>query len=120
MERLFPDPKIRLLHLLPGTGSEPLRCSLEVAVPFRSATGLSYEAISYAWGDGASTEVIWCDGKRKTITSSLATALRRVRLVDRTRVLWADGICINQKDLDECEQQVRLMAAIYSQATQVL
>ncbi|KAK0708717.1 heterokaryon incompatibility, partial [Lasiosphaeris hirsuta] len=80
----------------------------------------SYEAISYAWGNVKSEEKIICNGRLLRITSSLAAALRRTRLRDRPRVLWADGICINQKDDSDKEQQVPLMAAIYSQAKQVL
>ena len=119
-------PKIRLLHLLPGTGSEQLKCSLEISEPFGNpdpsnpSTRLSYEAISYVWGDATEKAQIICNGKVLQITASLATALRRVRLANRIRVLWADGVCINQQDLEERAYQVSLMAAIYSQAQQVL
>ncbi|KAK0722432.1 heterokaryon incompatibility, partial [Lasiosphaeria miniovina] len=79
-----------------------------------------YEVISYAWGNVMSEENIICNDKVLRITSSLAVALRRTRLLDRPRVLWADDICINQKGESEKAQQVPLMAAIYSQAEQVL
>ena len=107
-------------------------CSLEVAAPFQEQTSPppsslrpikrapKYEAICYTWGDGAIKEDITCDGQILRITSSLATALRKFRLVDKERILWADGICINQKDVKERSHQVMLMAAIYSQATRVL
>lgn len=127
--------QIRLLHLLPGQESDPLECSLETVTPFEEPNIetlvnneshptrrlLPYEAISYAWGNVNSEETIVCNGKLLSITSSLAAALRRMRRrIGPPRVLWADGICINQKNDSEKEQQVPLMAAIYSQAKQVL
>jgi hypothetical protein len=126
-----PTPKIRLLHLFPGKGLEPLQGSLDISSPFsqlnhgqgqisKDDSVTLYEAISYTWGDGTKKEDIICDGKRQQITASLASTLRRVRLPDRNRVLWADGICINQNDMEERTKQVMFMAAIYSQAQQVL
>ncbi|RYP12375.1 hypothetical protein DL765_007363 [Monosporascus sp. GIB2] len=120
------SPQIRLLRLQPGTGYDRLECSLEVAEPF-SMPGSEvprahppYEAISYVWGDPTKSEQILCDGRILAITVSLATALRRVRLPGRRRLLWADGVCINQDDFEERQHQVPLMAAIYSQAEQVI
>ena len=123
------EPQIRLLHLSPGTGSERLECSLQIEEPFKDLGCLMsspqsakpfYEAISYVWGDASMKEIIICDGKSLQITSSLANALRKVRYPERHRILWADGICINQADIEERGHQVTLMAAIYSAADQVL
>jgi hypothetical protein len=36
------------------------------------------------------------------------------------RVVWADAICINQQDVEEKSHQVKLMASIYSRASQVV
>ncbi|KAK3369095.1 heterokaryon incompatibility protein-domain-containing protein [Lasiosphaeria ovina] len=120
------SPQIRLLHLQPEEGYDRLECSLEVAEPF-SMPGSEvprahppYEAISYVWGNPDKSEQILCDGRTLAITASLATGLRRVRLPDRMRLLWADGVCINQDDIKERQRQVPLMAAIYSQAEQVI
>ena len=123
------EPQIRLLYLSPGTGSERLECSLQIEEPFKDLGCLQsssqsvkpfYEAISYVWGDATMKEIIICDGKPLQITSSLANALRKVRFPKRHRILWADGICINQADIEERGHQVTLMAAIYSAAYQVL
>jgi hypothetical protein len=75
-----------------------------------------YIAISYVWGDQNDTRTISVDGKRLQITASLDSALRHVR--DHRRVLrvWADGVCINQKDVHERNRQVPLMGDIYSTA----
>ena len=123
------EPQIRLLNLFPGKGSEELRCSLQIVKPFEDVNifkaspqtaKYSYEAMSYVWGDAKMRDVIICDGKTLSITLSLANALRRVRRPKEKRVLWADGICINQEDKEERGHQVMLMAAIYSAAQQVL
>ncbi|KAH7122271.1 hypothetical protein B0J11DRAFT_615727 [Dendryphion nanum] len=131
LDKYRPIPRIRLLHLFPGKGLEPLQGSLEISSPFpqlsrgrgqasEKDSNIPYEAISYCWGDSNNKEDIICNGKRQQITASLARALRRVRLPARIRVLWADGICINQNDIEERTQQVMFMAAIYSQAERVL
>lgn len=42
------------------------------------------------------------------------------RRPDRLRILWADAVCINQKDLEERGSQVALMARIFSEASRGL
>ena len=75
---------------------------------------------------------IRCRGKIILITQSLRDALKRMRNLAepryaayfaqqmgrtlQTEFLWADGICINQNDLKERAEQVKLMAEIYSLA----
>ena len=53
------------------------------------------------------------------ITISLADALRRFRNEAHVRVLWADALCINQKDNGERASQVQLMGLIYFKAHRV-
>lgn len=80
-----------------------------------------YEALSYVWGDPTVTETIRLDGDSVLqLTSSIADALRRVRLPGRTRAVWADQICVNQKDKAERSQQVKLMGSVYRSAERVL
>ncbi|KAL9599863.1 MAG: hypothetical protein Q9219_003557 [cf. Caloplaca sp. 3 TL-2023] len=78
-----------------------------------------YEAISYCWGDATKTRDICLQDQNTTITVSLFGALRRLRHPDKPRTLWADAICINQKDIPERNAQVRLMAKVYSRAAMV-
>jgi hypothetical protein len=54
------------------------------------------------------------------ITTSLAQALRRLRLSDEPRLLWADGLSIAQHDPDEKNQQVQRMGDIFAKADRVL
>ncbi|WAO93429.1 HET domain-containing protein [Fusarium falciforme] len=107
--------EIRLLHLQPGTGDDAIECDLSVA---SLESDPAYEALSYQWGR-APTDVS-VDGHKVTIPLSLEHALKRLRLADRERILWADAICINQSDVAERNAQVALMADIYRKCTMCL
>jgi len=78
--------------------------------------------------------VLCSNGTILRVTKSLRDALRRLRYfedlrvaeaferqAERTRLpyLWADGICINQDDLEERAQQVSLMGELYTRAKTV-
>lgn len=76
----------------------------------------SYLALSYAWGENSPTHQISCNGQRLMITESLDLALRRVFTWREAVYLRADGICINQQDVDERNSQVQLMGEIYRTA----
>ncbi|KAF8242220.1 hypothetical protein K440DRAFT_134415, partial [Wilcoxina mikolae CBS 423.85] len=88
-------------------------------------------ALSYAWGDPAKNVRISCNQKDLYITSNLARALCTVfAAFDKgktpgfqhgdTILLWADGICINQDDIEEKASQIPLMRDIYSKAQSVI
>ncbi|KAF2247335.1 hypothetical protein BU26DRAFT_520526 [Trematosphaeria pertusa] len=135
---------IRLLELSPGAEENPLRGRLrhididqpgypafdpvtmdrdEPDMLHESASDPQcprYEALSYVWGPVVYSHPLHCDEGKVFITPSLDEALRRLRLSDRVRVLWADGVCINQADVQERGQQVKLMGSIYSKASRVL
>ncbi|KAL1637301.1 hypothetical protein SLS58_009392 [Diplodia intermedia] len=91
----------------------PLRLDPSSAPP-------SYEAISYVWGCPDLREPVRCNDTTISITRNLADALRRFRSPTDGRVVWADGICINQADDREKGHQVRLMRMIYKRAARVL
>ena len=57
-----------------------------------------YIAFSYVWGDQADTRTVDIQGKELEITASLESALRHLRDGSREMKIWADGICINQKN----------------------
>ncbi len=114
-----PKTEIRIIELLPPASSEPsaLHCKL---VSKNLSCKPEYEALSYAWGEANYVDRIQLPTGQLDITSSLAAALRRLRYPDRTRRLWADAICINQKCTIEKEFQVALMSQIYGNAQNVL
>ena len=81
---------------------------------------VEYEALSYVWGDPNVTRPISCGSTQLNVTVNLFAALLAVRSCSYPRLLWVDAICIDQKNIKERDQQVRIMGDIYSQAKQVL
>ncbi|KAI4594402.1 hypothetical protein KJ359_008426 [Pestalotiopsis sp. 9143b] len=121
----LPAGYIRTLELQPGENdSASLRCRL-IAQTLQDDT---YEALSYVWGKPTVFHSTICctDGSDDTnhgilhIGANLTKALIAFRLRDKPRRIWVDAICINQKDLSERRDQVRMMGDIFRAATQVL
>jgi hypothetical protein len=117
--RMETTGELRILGLLPGAFGDPLRCQLRVVA---IEDGPVYDALSYMWGDSSPEGhkgSIMLDGKAFTVTESLENALRHVRLRDSVRYLWADAVCINQRDIQERGNQVHLMKELYSRSRTV-
>lgn len=88
---------------------------------------IEYEAVSYVWGTQVLGVFVFVPEVRKylQVTNCLELVLRDLRLPDKKRCLWIDGICINQNDQNDIEKreknhQVRLMGKIYNSAHRVL
>jgi hypothetical protein len=80
----------------------------------------SYCTLSYTWGDPVFTKTLVVDDNSCIlITENLDMALRRFRLAS-IRFLWADAACIDQHNVQERAEQVRLMGQIFGQAEKVL
>ncbi|CAI9637473.1 unnamed protein product [Alternaria burnsii] len=107
---------LRLLTVHAGGVSEPIRCTLRT-VSFRNKP--SYEALSYTWGDSASTKPINVNNLTIEVTTNLEQALRHLRNAEQDLVLWVDAVCINQSDATEKSHQVAFMGKIYEQCAQV-
>jgi hypothetical protein len=95
-----------------------------------------YYPLSYAWGDLTMDQRVLCNGQWLRINKNLLLALSTILCaVYRTSAaypdplmdgfdfrkgddifMWADAICINQKDQDEKSRQIPLMGEIYSKA----
>src|SRR5947207_131769 len=117
-ETLDSHEHIRLLVLEPGQSDEPLRCDVfQVSIHDKHA---QYEAISYVWGSSDLPSKIITPRGVIFITTSLYHVLRRLRQPESRCILWADAICINQKDNTEKAIQVPLMRDIYENAAQTL
>lgn len=111
------NDEIRLLILEPGRRNTPLECRL---VRCRVSDDTWYEALSYAWGDAPSQNMLKCNGEMIRITESLKSALKYIRHPLARRVLWVDAVCIDQQDTEERGHQVQRMSQIYSQAKRVI
>jgi hypothetical protein len=107
---------IRLLSLQPGNFQDPVQVTLE-QVSLDDCP--DYEALSYVWGSTPNCSVL-CDGAHLLITINCADALRQLRHEGNDRVLWIDGICVDQTSMEERAQQVQLMGDVYSMAKCVL
>lgn len=120
---LSENDSIRLLVLEPGSSDAPLVGTLQIT-NINDSNGGHYEPLSYVWGTESGTHQILirnghCD-EAIDLTPNLYEALRRLRLTDRKRSIWADQICINQKDLRERNHQVQFMNQLYKSAEHVL
>ncbi|ORY06039.1 heterokaryon incompatibility protein-domain-containing protein [Clohesyomyces aquaticus] len=80
-----------------------------------------YEAISYTWGAPILEHPLFCDdGTRVYVTINLECALKKLRYRASQRWLWADAVCINQRNDQEKATQIPLMVNIFRGAKRVL
>lgn len=117
--------QIRIVRILPGRFND----ALEVQLLHTSldSTRYKYDALSYVWGSKVNPSQIGIKHgslrhrrhRQGFITSNLDIALRHMRHSTKTRIVWADAICINQHDVHERNEQVLLMGEIYHSASRV-
>ncbi|OCK89379.1 uncharacterized protein K441DRAFT_619769, partial [Cenococcum geophilum 1.58] len=111
---------IRLLKLERSEEPVPLKCTVHEA----DLNNLpKYIALSYVWGDPSFTELIYVNGAALFITKSLYLALRHFGRHHPLKAcdifVWTDAICINQKDIQERNSQVRRMKDIFERSSLV-
>lgn len=109
--------QIRILTLLPATSTQ-LQGHLRVEALLPEPP--LYEALSYVWGESSELYTLWINGTRISITYNLFQALHQIRHPTKSRDLWIDAVCINQRSSNEKNHQVRQMYKIYSIANRVL
>ncbi|KAH8591586.1 heterokaryon incompatibility protein-domain-containing protein, partial [Bisporella sp. PMI_857] len=115
-----PTSCIRLLTLLPSPNYRDVVVCELIAVRLDEAP--PYEALSYHWGDGTHNQALIVNGRQKLVTNSLLQALKDLRRPFRPRILWADGLCINQGEdaVEERNMQLFQMQIVFSQASRVV
>ncbi|KAF5564777.1 heterokaryon incompatibility 6 OR allele [Fusarium napiforme] len=117
--------EIRLLKILPNSGSRFIECELLPSVKLADVHE-QYLALSYCAGDARNTKPILVNGARCNVFANLHHALKTARHYWKTHtyhrdlILWVDQICINQANLAERSHQVGLMRAIYESAKETL
>lgn len=142
------EHEIRLLRIDPGEHGSPLRCALKpIEVDKIKASVLTFQALSYAWGDSAADHFITVydlvnvaddlhHGQPRTadsgiegsepplrvlpIRKNLFEALQRIRDTQRYTWLWVDAICIDQNCDPDKSCQLPNMPHIYSNAWNVI
>ena len=121
---LSPGPdSIRLLRLTPNEDeTADIQCELvEYSLQESSKGTHLYEASSYVWGSQETPEFISIGKHNLLVTANLHAALSRLRDRSFERIIWADFVCINQKDKEgEKERQIQSMTKIYGQANRVI
>jgi len=110
--------EFRLLEIHPSEPSSPISCSLTHRRLDKNPQDY-YIALSYVWGAARNTICICVDGLPIQITLSLYDALHAHRHHEDKVVVWADALCINQRNLQERSNQVMLMGTIYTIAAVV-
>ena len=117
-ERLS-ENDIRLLSVTVHNGET---ASLRIHTYPRTAAP-EYDALSYTWGEDASTISVPCNGLSLKIRNNLFKALPFIhdcRPDPKTRALWVDAICLNQGDPKEKAIHVPLMNEVYENASRTL
>jgi len=104
---------IRLLVVHPGSGDEPICCSLKT-VPLSEHP--RYDALSYAWGPPEQVKVLQLLDAPIEVRVNLWWALVHLRLPTQDWVVWVDALCIDQSNIGERNHQVRLMSQIFTNA----
>jgi hypothetical protein len=135
-QRLDNDTTIRVLVLQPAEAHESLLIANLVHtdrqklfsvtnIAKRSTTsapteqGLTWECVSYAWGQVHLSHDLYVDGHIVKITANVESMLRYLRKKNKTRLLWVDAICLDQTDETEKAVQVSLMGEIFRQADKI-
>jgi hypothetical protein len=109
--------EICVVRLLPAANfGDDICCELSIAALQADSV---YKALSYTWGNMNDTVPIILNGRTFLVTRNLEKAPRRLRSLKQDSVFWIDAICINQTDIAERTQQVRLMRTIYEKAEEV-
>ncbi|KAH6999383.1 heterokaryon incompatibility protein-domain-containing protein [Ilyonectria destructans] len=129
---------IRVLTLLHGRPADPIDCRLERRLlPRRDPSQRRlvtkngflrqtssqipvYTALSYRWGSPAQPKLIHCNDIPVYVTQSLYSALMHLRDESGPTVLWADAICVNQRDKNEKSMQVQRMGDIYRESARTI
>ncbi|CAN9417170.1 unnamed protein product, partial [Alternaria alternata] len=79
-----------------------------------------YDAISYTWRDLNKTKRLIVNGEWLACPAAVQNIVLDRASYSCERYIWIDFVCINQDDLDERNQQVKLMRAIYATADRVI
>jgi len=105
---------IRLIKIHPACENEAIELTLLAGS--LNDPALKYEALSYTWGNEGDQLCVTCNGEQMKVTRNLHSSLRRLRNEHEVRTLWIDAVSINQKDLSERAEQVKIMRQIYAKA----
>jgi len=111
--------QIRVLLLEPAADPTAIiRATLEVHDIQQK--DVSYAALSYVWGNENDVTTMELGTCPFDVRVNLYSALAKLRSIDSVLNIWADAICINQKNNQERNHQVSFMGEIYDSARVVI
>jgi Heterokaryon incompatibility protein (HET) len=115
--------EIRLVELIPlESPTDPIKLNVHHV---SLSDNPNYAALSYTWGmpyyglppewdDTDATRLIYVNNHEFHVRLNLEAAVRHLcEQCDAPSLIWIDQICINQLDLEERENQIKLMKHIY-------
>ena len=119
------NDEIRLLqlHAFSGHGSSKILSADLKTIHLRDyaiSTSIDFEALSYDWGTENADRILSLNNSSFFIRPNLDAALRELGKGNTERILWIDAICINQGDVEERNQQVRMISSIFRHAARVI
>jgi hypothetical protein len=88
-------------------------------VQVRDLLGDNWEFLYVKYGGALPDGKIVCDGVEMTVGGELFRALRHLREPTEPLRLWIDALCINQDDIQERTEHVKVMGSIYQNAATV-
>lgn len=113
------DKQLRLVRIHPGPPDTAIICETGT---FPLDEDVEYVAISYAWGSKQGKHEINVDGEVQLLSKNLWHFLRHARQIPEyfQGWLWVDALSIDQDNLQERANQVKIMATIFWGAQRVI
>ena len=111
------DDEFRLLSLI-ARGNDDGLIELKLST-HNLNTAPPYGKLSYIWGTHKADKTLRLNGHNVQVTSDLHAAIRHIWNSGEPELLFIDKLCINQKDLEEQNVQVRLLDRIIRNANRV-
>lgn len=108
---------IRLLEFTGSASQKTLHYNL-IDMQLDEAQG-DYTALSYTWGDPALFACIRLNGEDFPVRKNIFSFLSQLAEAGWKGLLWADAICIDQRNTAERTAQVSIMGKIFHSAKQV-
>ncbi|KAH6857227.1 heterokaryon incompatibility protein-domain-containing protein, partial [Alternaria rosae] len=119
-----PNSEFRLLKISKDPLTHQPQCTLQ---KYNLIDCPRYTALSYTWGEAAPTHSAAVEGANIEVRQNLFDFLHAYTTevwgsadTEKPVFYWIDQICINQEDLVERSDQVRIMNKIYEHAKYVL